>query len=90
MYICKDSVCDSVCDFCWYCIHGDNGEPIQCEKMKMILKTVWDIVINLRAAYMNQSHLIVEKCKKLLFFSKYFPNHKLAMRKERAQKCGKE
>lgn len=32
MYICKDSVCDSVCDFCWYCIHGDNGEPIQCEK----------------------------------------------------------
>lgn len=37
MYICKDSVCDSVCDFCWYCIHGDNGEPIQCEKMKMIL-----------------------------------------------------
>lgn len=32
MYICNDSVCDPVCDFCWYCIHGKNGEPAQCVK----------------------------------------------------------
>lgn len=34
MYICNDVVCDPCCDFCWYCIHGKNGEPIQCVKMK--------------------------------------------------------
>ena len=22
------------CDFCWYCVHGKYGEPIQCIKMK--------------------------------------------------------
>ena len=31
MYICKDSVCDPCCDFCWYCIHGEYGEPIKCK-----------------------------------------------------------
>ena len=30
MYICNDPVCDPVCDFCWYCIHGKYGEPIRC------------------------------------------------------------
>ena len=30
MYICDDAVCD----YCWYCIHGQNGEPVQCVKMK--------------------------------------------------------
>ena len=32
MYICNDVVCDPVCDFCWYCIHGEYGEPIKCMK----------------------------------------------------------
>ena len=32
MYICKDSVCDPVCDFCWYCIHDENGTPCRCVK----------------------------------------------------------
>ena len=32
MYICNDSVCDPCCDFCWYCVHGKNGEPALCEK----------------------------------------------------------
>lgn len=32
MYICNDVICDPVCDFCWYCIHGKIGEPIQCMK----------------------------------------------------------
>lgn len=34
MYICNDDVCDPVCDFCWYCIHGKYGEPIKCVKME--------------------------------------------------------
>ena len=34
MYICNDVVCDPCCDFCWYCIHGEYGEPIKCKKMK--------------------------------------------------------
>ena len=34
MYICNDYVCDPCCDFCWYCIHGKNGEPIKCVEMK--------------------------------------------------------
>ena len=34
MYICNDTVCDPCCDFCWYCIHGKNGEPISCVKNK--------------------------------------------------------
>ena len=34
MYICNDAVCDPCCDFCWYCIHGKNGEPIKCVEMK--------------------------------------------------------
>ena len=34
MYICNDDVCDPCCDFCWYCIHGEYGEPIKCKKMK--------------------------------------------------------
>ena len=34
MYICNDTVCDPICDFCWYCIQGENGEPVQCIKMK--------------------------------------------------------
>ena len=34
MYICNDDVCDPCCDFCWYCIHGKNGEPIKCVEMK--------------------------------------------------------
>ena len=32
MYICNDDVCDPCCDFCWYCVHGKNGEPIMCIK----------------------------------------------------------
>ena len=32
--ICKDVICDPICDFCWYCIHGENGEPVKCEKLK--------------------------------------------------------
>lgn len=32
MYICNDSVRDPCCDFCWYCIHRNNGEPVICEK----------------------------------------------------------
>lgn len=34
MYICNDDICDPVCDFCWYYIHGKNGEPTQCIKNK--------------------------------------------------------
>ena len=34
MYICNDPVCDPVCDFCWYCICGNNGEPMRCVKNK--------------------------------------------------------
>lgn len=34
MYTCNDVICDPVCDFCWYCVHEKNGEPVQCEKMK--------------------------------------------------------
>ena len=33
-YICNDSVCDPCCDFCWYCNHGKNGEPVMCVKNK--------------------------------------------------------
>lgn len=32
MYICKDSLCDPCCDFCWYCVHGEFGEPVKCER----------------------------------------------------------
>lgn len=32
MYICNDPVCDPVCDFCWFCVHGEFGEPIRCTK----------------------------------------------------------
>lgn len=32
MYICKDDVCDPVCDFCWYCICDNSGIPVKCEK----------------------------------------------------------
>lgn len=33
MYICgKTGVCDSVCDFCWYCVHDELGVPIECRK----------------------------------------------------------
>lgn len=35
MYIFKNDICDPVCDFCWYCIHGKYGEPVQCEKMNI-------------------------------------------------------
>lgn len=31
MYICNDPICDPICDFCWYCIHGEYGEPTACE-----------------------------------------------------------
>lgn len=34
MYVCNDPICDPVCDFCWYCIHGKNGEPIRCVNNK--------------------------------------------------------
>ena len=30
MYICNDPICDPDCDFCWFCVHGENGEPICC------------------------------------------------------------
>lgn len=36
MYICKDPVCDPCCDFCWYCIHDEYGEPIQCANNKSV------------------------------------------------------
>lgn len=32
MYICKNPVCDPVCDFCWYCSHDENGTPHHCKK----------------------------------------------------------
>lgn len=32
MYVCNDPVCDPCCDFCWFCVHGEFGEPIRCEK----------------------------------------------------------
>ena len=32
MYICKDEICDPCCDFCWYCFHGEYGEPVECIK----------------------------------------------------------
>lgn len=32
MYTCNDIVCDPVCDICWYCVHGECGEPVRCEK----------------------------------------------------------
>lgn len=34
MYTCDDAICDPCCDFCWYCIHGNYGEPKLCIKMK--------------------------------------------------------
>lgn len=37
MYICNDSVCDPCCDFCWYCIHGENGEPVICEQNEQVV-----------------------------------------------------
>lgn len=35
MYICNDPVCDPICDFCWFCVHGEFGEPIYCTKENM-------------------------------------------------------
>lgn len=32
MYTCNDPVCDPCCDFCWFCVHGELGECIGCEK----------------------------------------------------------
>ena len=32
MYTCSDPVCDPCCDFCWYCIQDEDGQPIICEK----------------------------------------------------------
>lgn len=32
MYICNDPVCDPCCDFCWFCIHDENGCPVRCAK----------------------------------------------------------
>lgn len=32
MYSCNDDVCDPCCDFCWYCIHDEYGEPVRCVK----------------------------------------------------------
>ncbi len=32
MYICKDDICDPVCDFCWYCSHDEFGVPRFCQK----------------------------------------------------------
>ena len=32
MYICNDSVCDPCCDFCWFCAHGELGDPVYCKK----------------------------------------------------------
>lgn len=34
MYICNDPVCDPVCDFCWFCKHGEYGNPEYCIKGK--------------------------------------------------------
>jgi len=34
MYICNDPVCDPVCDFCWFCKHGEYGDPKYCIKGK--------------------------------------------------------
>lgn len=34
MYICDDSVCDPVCDFCWFCEHNEYGVPECCTKGK--------------------------------------------------------
>jgi hypothetical protein len=30
MYTCSYKICDPVCDFCKYCVHNDNGEPVSC------------------------------------------------------------
>lgn len=35
MYICNDPICDPVCDFCWYCVHDENGTPVRCAKGKI-------------------------------------------------------
>lgn len=35
MYICNDSVCDPVCDFCWYCVYDKVGTPVKCDKDKV-------------------------------------------------------
>lgn len=35
MYTCENDICDPCCDFCWYCIHDKNGEPVQCKKMNI-------------------------------------------------------
>lgn len=32
MDICSDPICDPVCDFCWFCVYTDYGEPIGCAK----------------------------------------------------------
>lgn len=61
MYICHDVVCDLCCDFCWYCIHGKNGEPLQCKKEQRILEMVLVIVTNSDVGYMNLSHMIVNR-----------------------------
>ena len=36
MYICDDAICDPCCDFCWYCIHGEYGDPVRCIKKKTV------------------------------------------------------
>ena len=30
MYVCNDPVCDPVCDFCWFCVHDEDGSPVYC------------------------------------------------------------
>lgn len=32
MYTCNDVVCAPVCDFCWFCKHGEYGIPEYCIK----------------------------------------------------------
>lgn len=32
MYTCDDPICDPCCDFCWFCVHGQLGEPLRCER----------------------------------------------------------
>lgn len=32
MYVCNDPVCDACCDFCWFCVHDNDGVPINCAK----------------------------------------------------------
>ena len=57
MYICKDDVCDPVCDFCWYCICDNSGIPVKCEKGDRGFEEGWDIATTLGASCMNQTHI---------------------------------